>query len=152
MTGLSLAPWSVLYPSATNQFSVADENALVLRGDFYGTGVLLLSSLGKAGQAALLERKADLRADIVIAGLPTQGEPLSDALLDAIQPKLVVIADSEFPVMRRASAALQSRLAQRGTSVIYTRNAGAVTIRFHKGHWEVSSMNSGTSNIQSLSP
>jgi len=64
-----------------------------------------------------------LRADIVIAGLPTEGEPLSDALLDAIQPKIIIIADSEFPATRRAPAALLERLAQRNIPVICTRKS-----------------------------
>ena len=69
----------------------------MLLGNFSGARVLLLSDLGRDGQSALLARTNDLRADIVIAGLPNEGEPLCDALLDAIQPKVIVIADSEFP-------------------------------------------------------
>ena len=140
--------WTALSPTLTNQSSGtgvlarADDNALVLRGDFQGTRVLLLSTLGKAGQDALLESNPDLRADIVIAGLPTQGEPLSNALLDAIQPKLIVIADSDLPVMRRASPILQARLAQWHIPIRYTRNAGAVTITTRKGIWNITSMNS----------
>ena len=63
-----------------------------------------------------------------IAGLPNEGEPLGDALLDAIQPKVIVIADSEFPATRRASRELKERLAGRNVPVIYTRTSGAVTI------------------------
>jgi ComEC/Rec2-related protein len=141
--GDTFGVWTALSPTDTDQGSGtgvlarADDNALVLRGEFQGIRVLLLSSLGKAGQDALLKRNPDLRADIVIAGLPTQGEPLGNALLDAIHPKLIIIADSDLPVMRRASPALQARLGQRHISTLYTRNVGAVTITMRKSQWEV---------------
>ena len=120
--------WQVLHPAATNDFPRADDNALVLLGNFSGTRILLLSDLGRAGQSALLAGTNDLRADIVIAGLPDEGEPLCDALLDAIQPRVIVLADSEFPATRRAGRALKDRLDQKGIPVIYTRDSGAVKI------------------------
>ncbi|HXI73401.1 MAG TPA: ComEC/Rec2 family competence protein [Verrucomicrobiae bacterium] len=138
--GDAIGAWKVLHPAATNQFSKADDNALVLNGKIYGAQVLLLSDLGRAGQSALLERTNDLRADIVIAGLPADGEPLSDALLDVIQPKMIIIADSEFPATRRAPAALLERLAQRNIPVICTRKSGAVTLTARPGGWELRTM------------
>jgi hypothetical protein len=75
-----------------------------------------------------------LHADIVIAGLPNDGEPLSDALANAIQPKLIVIADSEFP--RPANAKLRKRLEQRGVPVVYTSDSGAVKITLNEAGWK----------------
>ena len=120
--------WQILSPAATNDFPRADDNALVLLGYFCGSKILLLSDLGRTGQSALLSRTDDLRADIVVAGLPDEGEPLCDALIDAIRPKVIVIVDSEFPVTRRASHVLQERLEQEKIPVIYTCDSGAVTI------------------------
>ena len=74
------------------------------------------------------------------AGLPTEGEPLCDALIDAIQPRVIVIADSEFPAMRRASRALHERLAQKQMPVIYTRTAGAVEIMTTPAGWKLTTM------------
>jgi len=132
--------WQVLHPGANDNFAKADDNALVLLGDFHGTRILLLSDLGRAGQSTLLERTNDLHADIVVAGLPTEGEPLCDALIDAVQPRVIVIADSEFPATRRAGRALHERLEQRKIPVIYTRNAGAVTILTDVRGWELQTM------------
>lgn len=134
-------PWIVRHPSAGDRFTQADDSALVFAGSFHGARVLLLSDLGRAGQNALLERIPDLRADIVVTGLPTQGEPLSEALLDAIHPRLIVVADSEYPASERAGAKLKERLAQRNTPLIYTRSAGAATIEFRPSGWEVRTMN-----------
>jgi beta-lactamase superfamily II metal-dependent hydrolase len=112
----------------------------VLLGNFHGVKVLLLSDLGRDGQDALLERTNDLRADVVVAGLPADGEPLCDALLDAIQPKVIVVADSEFPANRRASRELKDRLARRNVSVIYTRTSGAVTVIARPKGWILQTM------------
>jgi ComEC/Rec2-related protein len=138
--GDTVGCWQVLYPDTTNDFTCADDNALVLLGNFPGTRILLLSDLGRDGQSALLGRTNDLHADIVVAGLPNEGEPLCDALLDAIHPKVVVIADSEFPATQRASRELKERLAGRNVPVIYTRMAGGVTIITRSKSWELQTM------------
>ncbi len=133
--------WKILHPQSTDNFPQADDNSLVLLGAFYGTRILLLSDLGRPGQNALLDRTSDLRADIVIAGLPVEGEPLCDALFDAVQPRLVIVADSEFPATARASAKLRERLEQKGIPVVYTRDSGAVIVRLRKSEWAMTVMN-----------
>jgi len=135
--GDRLGRWSVLHPEPTDHFDRADDGTLVLLGEFHGTRVLLLSDLGWSGQKLLLERNPDLRADIVIAGLPTEGEPLSDVLLEAIKPRLIVVADSEFPATRRVSPQLRQRLSERSVKVICTREVGSVTLSFRKGKWRM---------------
>ena len=129
--------WEVLHPEATDRFSQADDNAIVLRGDLRGTRVLLLSDLGKPGQNTLLGRERDLRADIVVSGIPTQTQPLADALLDAIQPRLIVISDSVYPATARASRKLRERLATRNIPILFTSEQGAVTLIFGEKSWEV---------------
>ncbi|MBU6408977.1 MAG: hypothetical protein KGR98_01190, partial [Verrucomicrobia bacterium] len=103
---------------------------------------LLLSDLGSRGQDALLAARpaADLRADVVIAGLPARGEPLRDPLLDAIHPRLIVIADSPVFSERAARARLKARLRLRNVPVIYTRDSGAVTITLRPSGWSARSM------------
>jgi ComEC/Rec2-related protein len=137
----SVGSWTVLHPERDDHFAQADDNALVLLGNLGGTRVLLLSDLGRPGQTALLERAPDLRADIVVSGLPAQTEALGDSLLDAIRPRLIIVVDSEFPVTERAGAKLRERLAKRGVPVIYTREAGAVTLEFRGGKWELRTIN-----------
>lgn len=102
--------------------------------------MLLLSDLGKPGQNALLAAYPDLKADIVVSGLPTQGEPLADALLAALHPALIVVTDSEYPASQRASAKLRTRLEASGVAVWYTHQAGAVSLSFKEGKWSMTSM------------
>ncbi len=136
-----LGSWKVLHPDTGDHFAQADDNALVLLGTVHGTRVLLLSDLGRPGQYALLERYPDLRADIVITGLPVQSEAICDALIDTLQPRVIIVADSELPASERASPKLRERLGQRKVPVIYTRLAGAATIEWRKKEWEVRTMN-----------
>jgi competence protein ComEC len=132
--------WTVLHPQAGDRFSQADDNALVLSSVLGGQRILLLSDLGRPGQDALLERTTDLRADIVVTGLPVKQEALSDALLDAIQPRVIIVADSDYPAAERASPKLRERLAQRKVPVIYTRSTGTATVEWGEHGWEIRTM------------
>jgi competence protein ComEC len=141
--GDAIGPFTVLYPGRNDNFGRADDNALVLRAEIRGLRILFCSDLGHAGQVALLNHipnTNDLRADIVVAGVPEQDEPLNDALLDAIQPRIIVIADAAYPAPRQANSALRQRLASRRVPVIYTRDSGAVTLRIRPGRWKLSAM------------
>ena len=151
--GGRLADWTALHPEATEHFPQADDNALVLSAELHDTRILLLSDLGQRGQNALLERHLNtntLRADIVVAGLPTQTEPLAEALLEAIQPRLVIITDSLYPATARASRRLRARLAEREVAVLYTSEAGAITLTFQPGQWEASAVGTNLSRARTL--
>jgi competence protein ComEC len=133
-------PWTVIYPRPDDQFAQADDNTLVLLGKFPAARVLLVSDLGRPGQRALLDRSHDLRADIVVTGLPSASEALGDDFLEAVQPRVIIVADSEYPSMERARPELRERLAKRGVPVIYTRSSGAVTAELRGKHCELRAM------------
>lgn len=139
--GQSLGAWNILHPQADDDFPRADDNAVVLLGSLGQGPLLLLSDLGRPGQNALLERTPDLRAEVVIAGLPAVGEPLCDALLDTIQPRLIIVADAEFPATEHASATLRRRLAEHGIPVLYTRSTGPITLEWRRTGWSLRSIN-----------
>jgi competence protein ComEC len=136
----TLGSWHVLHPDPDDHFSLADDKAVVLLADIHGTRVLLLSNLGLAGQSALLQRNPDLRADIVLAGLPGKSQALCDELAAAIRPRLVIICD---PSVRPqpASATLRDRLAQNQITVLQLASAGAVTIEFRRNLCSVRTIN-----------
>lgn len=147
-----VGPWTVLHPEPGDHFPKADDNTLVLFEEFKGTRLLLLSDLGPAGQNALLARTPDLRADIVVTGLPSTGEPLGDALLDAVQPSVIIVSDSAFPVANRASPNLRERLARRQVPVIYLRSAGTATIELGKDRWQIRTRSGTTLTSQGQKP
>lgn len=141
--GDQLGPWSVLHPAKDDTFTQADDAALVLLGNFHGVRALLLSDLGRRGQEALINLREDVRADIVVTGLPAQSEPVCDPLLELVQPRVIIVADTEFPATERANPVLRQRLAVRGTPVFFTRATGAVTFRFGANRWEMETTNGG---------
>jgi competence protein ComEC len=135
--------WRVLYPGLEDNFSRADDKPMVLLGEFYGTRVLWISDLSAAGQNALLNRHPDLRAEVVISGLPVKSQPLSDGFLEMVQPKIVVVVDANYPAYEQASMQVRQRLARYPGEVIYTREAGAVTLVLKKNGWKVFRTNEG---------
>lgn len=135
--GDPLGPWTVLHPADDDRFAQADDGALVLHGTLHGTRVLLLPDLGKPGQGALLSRETNLQAHIVVSGLPAQGEPLAEALLDAVQPSLIVVVDALLPAPARAPARLRERLAARGIPILYTSDTGGLTLEVRKTGWRM---------------
>lgn len=137
----TIAGWRVLHPAAADRFPQADDNAVVLLGEFYGARILLLSDLGTAGQSALATREPDLRVDIVVAGLPERTRPLMDTFLEVVRPKLVIVTDAEFPAQRRAPADLFARIEAAGAQWVSTRAQGAITLRFTAGGWTARGMN-----------
>lgn len=139
-SGGTVGCWQVLFPTSTNAPAKADDGSLVLRGAFHGTKILVLDDLSRGGQSELLSETNNLRADIVLAGLPSEGEPLCDALIAAVHPTVMVVADSEFPATRRASRALHERLARKQIPVLYTRTAGAVKIVTDQSGWRLQTM------------
>jgi competence protein ComEC len=142
-TGSEYGHWKMLWPTPTSRFSRADDGALVLMGNFEKAKILLLSDLGTNGQSGLLATTNDLHADIVVTGLPDQGEPLSDKLLDAIQPKAIVVMDSDTQFAKHVSPELRDRLAERNVPVIYTRNTGAAKIVVSNDGWKLQTMDGG---------
>ncbi|MDB6112250.1 MAG: ComEC/Rec2-related protein [Pedosphaera sp.] len=138
--GKCLGPWTVLQPAADDHFAKGEDNALVLRREIDGTAILLLADPGKPGQRALLDRTNNLRADVVVAGLPSEGEPLSDTLLDAIQPQVIIIADAEYPATKQAKGGLKTRLARRNVPVLYESSSGGVTLEVRPGRWDLRAM------------
>lgn len=133
----SLGNWTVLHPDLNDRFSKADDGAVVLAGRFGQTRVLLLSDLAAEGQTTLLRRNPDLGADIVVTGLPASGEPLGQALLEAIHPKAIIVGDSQFPFAERAKPDLRTRLARQHARVLYTSDTGAVTLEFRRHQWQL---------------
>lgn len=132
--------WTVLHPEESDRFPQADDASLVLLGEIHGTRILLLGDLGRPGQETLLQRHPNLHADIVVTGLPEQGEALSNGLIERLRPKLIVIADSEYPATKRASFALRGRLTRTHIPVLYTRTTGAVTVSIEPDGWRVQTM------------
>jgi competence protein ComEC len=150
--GESLGPWEVIHPSAEESSPGADDKPLVLWGKVHQTRVLLMSSLSSVGQDALLERYPGMEADIIVSGLPSRAEPVSDRFLLALRPRLVIICDSKFPARARANLKLHTRLTRTSIPVVYTSEEGATTIDFHRQYWILRTMSGMRVDSRTLTP
>jgi ComEC/Rec2-related protein len=137
--GDTVARWTVLHPPRESRFPREDDKAVVLRGESHGIRVLLLSDLGKAGQAELVAASKDLRADVVVTGLPSEGEPLTEDLLAAVRARLIVVNDASFPSSARLPSRVRDRLAAAGAPVFCTSDGepGACALKFSARGWEL---------------
>jgi beta-lactamase superfamily II metal-dependent hydrolase len=114
--------------------------------------VLLLSDLGRQGQRALLERTADLGADLVVAGLPREGEPLGPALLDRINPQLIVVASAEYPAPERVKPATRERLRATGKTVLFAEELGTIQLWATEAGIRIQTMDGRTWNVTADRP
>jgi competence protein ComEC len=146
LAGDRIGLWRVLHPDADSRFSQADDNAMVLFASIHTHRVLLLSDLGIAGQNALLQSHPDLKADIIVTGLPRESDPIADGFIESIKPSLIIVADSDFPASERASDRLRARLAKHRIPIVYTSDSGAVTLKFRRERFAIQTMNSSESD------
>jgi len=140
--GQHWGPGLVLHPDQEDRFTRADDQAIVLRFDWHGVRVLLCSDLGRLGQETLLERELGLEADIVVSGMPSGEEPLREALLETLRPKVIVLSTGRFPGDQEPSRALRLRLARIRVPIFYTGDQGAVCISVTPGGWKVEAADS----------
>jgi beta-lactamase superfamily II metal-dependent hydrolase len=83
-----------------------------------------------------MEHWPDLRADLVVAGIPTNDEePLDPWLLKAIQPRVIILSAAEYPASEQAPRKLRRRLEETGVPVFYTSDHGALTVTFTPDGW-----------------
>ena len=139
--GEEVERWSVLYPPRVERgFPRADDNAVVLRKNIGDWTLLHLSELGPNGQQKLLASGAELKADVVIAGMPEQGEPLLDELLHKIRPRVIVLGTAEYPYTAQGSPELRERLEKSGATILYVSEEQAVTIAIKPNECIVTTM------------
>lgn len=128
--GDHLGNWVVLHPQGDGKSRSAEDAPLVLKGFWGDLRLLWLPPLNLAGQEALLQAQGDLRAEILVAGVPQQDRPLYPALLEAIQPSCLVLIDDATPKTRRQVEGQISRFRRSGRHVIRTSTSGALRLEF----------------------
>lgn len=140
VAGRSVGVWDVLWPPADDAGIRSDDRCLVLQGTLGGVRCCVIPSLNPDAQRRLVARWGDgLRSEVVIAGMPSRGDPLTDELLSAVRPSAVVVLVGERPANLRLSRAARMRIRRAVASgtVWVTDEAGAVTIRLREGNWRM---------------
>jgi competence protein ComEC len=134
--------WTVLHPEGKDPNTRADDNALVAIASLYGGKILLLSDLSSQGQARLIQRHPELRADILVMEPPANGPPFSERLLDVLRPEAIILCDSGSGSTLNSSdeSAVEDHLQRREIQTIHTSTTGAVTVRLSSSGWCIRTM------------
>ncbi len=140
LAGREAEGWRVTWPPGGEGRERSDGVALVMDRALGGVECLWMPSLNPTAQRRwLAARPRDLRARVLLAGLPSQGEALVDELLDALRPECVVVMAGERPATHRIAEGTRLRLrrwAMRNAAALWiTDEGGAVEVRCRGGRW-----------------
>lgn len=131
--------WRVGNSSRRNFRMLPGDSNLPLFVERSGIRLLWLPGLGPRGLESLASDSKP-PVDILIATVPARGELLSEALLEHLRPRVLVLASESPPSPRRVSANDVQRFRKRGVIVWRTDRVGAVTIRLKTDRLEMHSM------------
>ncbi|MBL9174042.1 MAG: ComEC/Rec2 family competence protein [Verrucomicrobiales bacterium] len=142
--GTTVSGWSVLWPPVSDTARSSEEAAPVLAGTLGGCRILLLPSSGRKTQRALLESHdgtEHLRADIVIAGVSRNQEPVLPDLLEAIRPRWLILPSAPGTTGPPIRPEHRDALENAGITVVCTHEHGAITLEVSRGRVELRGMN-----------
>jgi len=129
---------TILSPAPAQKSRVADDQSVVVRLETRGLRTLLMSDAGAATEDYLLRHRAEqLPADILVLG--RHGEDLfaTAAFLEAVQPRVIVLAPVDPFRDGRDEPALRTRLASTGAELFAQDECGAVIVTFEDGRAEL---------------
>ncbi len=135
--GDTVGDWQVLHPQAGEDFRRSADDALVLRGEFHGVRVLLLGDLGHDGRQSMARQINDLQADILVLSKPDRSLAVSVSFPKLVKPKVIVVQDCDFPVIKRASREWLNELGKEGAVVLNLRQFGGVRLNITPNGWRV---------------
>lgn len=135
VAGDLVSGWTVWHPAYGEDFQKAEDDSIVLSREIAGVRIVLLSELGRAGQQRLAQSERAAHAAVVLAGFPTEGQPLERALFQTLQPKVVLLGGRHprGPKMVR-------ELNARGASTASTMEQQAITLRARRGTLTIEGM------------
>lgn len=115
-------------PDSHAMNALADNRVLVSRLHWRGWKLLWTSDAGMRIEQAMLDAGIDLSADVIIAGKHRSDLSLSDAFLRAVNPRVVVIANDDYPAGEQVDEQLISYWSGQGIQWMDQSQSGAATI------------------------
>lgn len=128
VAGFPSSEIEILHPAPTDELRLNDRS-LVVRLRHAGHTFLLCGDVDEAGLTRLLDRTADLRADVL--KVPHHGSllgPRAAEFLERVQPRIAIISMSERSAMRLPHPLTLAALQEVGAEVYITGRDGAVTV------------------------
>jgi competence protein ComEC len=119
----------LLAPDPHAQNAAADDRVAIFRLHWRGWKILFTSDAGMSTESELLEAGTDIAADVIIAGRHRTEISLTDPLLDAVNPRVIVASHAEFPIAEKLDPESTAYWQSRGIQVMHQGETGAVTLR-----------------------
>jgi competence protein ComEC len=107
----------------------ANDNSLVLRLDYAGRSLLFSGDIEGHAEQKLLERSAQLRADVFKVPHHGSRTSSSEALLQAVKPQLAVISAGAWNPFGHPHPEVLERLQRQAKRVIHLGEAGGTIVR-----------------------
>jgi ComEC/Rec2-related protein len=146
----SNATLRVLYPPPDIAATSADDKALALLLEAGGCRVLFMSDNGFLTERWLLDHNAVVKSDILVKGQHASDISGTPDFLNAVAPRAIVCATSDFPPEARIPDEWARDVARRGIELFREDRTGAVTIELRAGECAVRS-HLGNQTFQSKS-
>lgn len=130
----------ILSPGNRGSGRTADDQVLAARVDTDAYRVLLMSDAGAETENHLVQyRTNELRSDILVLGRHGEDVFATEPFLEAVQPRVIILASRDPFRDGTDESALQKRLAATGAAIFAQDDCGAVTVTFHRDRADVRS-------------
>lgn len=131
--------------------SLADDRALVFRLQWGDRKILFTGDSGRKSEEALLESGADLRSDVIVAGLHETDLSLTDAFVSAVDPQVIVIPRPAGCDMDVHRAFAKKRWQKLGIKVLDQTETGGLTVtRGAEGQFLIAGFFDGSETVVPL--
>ncbi|MFZ5532434.1 MAG: DNA internalization-related competence protein ComEC/Rec2 [Pseudomonadota bacterium] len=123
--------FEILHPDAGYR-GPDNDGACVLRVLAPGGRLLIVGDLERAGEVALLDRGAEVQADVLVVGHHGSAGASSPAFLAAVGPRWALVPAGYGNRWGFPAAAVRQRLARQGSMAIVSGEHGAVRVLFDR--------------------
>lgn len=123
--------FEILHPEAGYQ-GPDNDGSCVLRVVAPGGRLLIVGDLERAGEAAVLDRDAEVQADVLVVGHHGSAGASSPAFLAAVAPRWALVPAGYGNRWGFPAAAVRQRLARQGSVAMVSGERGAVRVLFDR--------------------
>ncbi|MEA3189215.1 MAG: competence protein ComEC [Chthoniobacter sp.] len=125
----------VLYPTPGVDARTADDKALVLQLEAFGTRLLFVSDSGFFTELWLREHAPDLHSDILVKGAHASDLSGTPDFLGAVHPRVVICSGAGFPPAEQVREDWAGAVREQGIALFRQDKIGAVEIAIDRDQW-----------------
>lgn len=140
--------WEIISPDDNREYKKADDVALILRGSFGRSRILLLSDISQETLDYLVKTSANLKSDILIGSIFSIDRVIKSGGLDLIKPKMVIVTERGASGKAKDFFDRIKESVNSNIKVYYVESYTGLTLRIKNGDYSVES----TENVRELLP